>query len=177
MSAAQARRYYVRIAGQERVVELRDEGGATTVFLDGTPWSADLALLSEPSLHSLLLDGHSREMVLNKKGEMVQVSIDGETIEARVLDELARAWAEAGERTTSGASEIVAPMPGVVVALLVAAGEQVEAGRAVIVLEAMKMQNELTADASGIVDRILVKVGDSVSGGAVLVTLQAEPSP
>jgi biotin carboxyl carrier protein len=177
MSAAQARRYYVRIAGKERVVELRDEDGATTVFLDGAPWSADLALLSEPSLHSLLLDGHSREMVLKKKGEMVQVSIDGETIEARVLDELARALAEAGERTTSGASEITAPMPGVVVAVLVAAGEPVQAGRAVIVLEAMKMQNELTADASGIVDRILVNVGDSVAGGAVLVTLQPEPSP
>jgi biotin carboxyl carrier protein len=177
MSAAQARRYYVRIAGKERVVELSEEEGATTVLLDGAPWSADLALLSEPSLHSLLLDGHSREMVLNKKGEMVHVSLDGETIEARVLDELARAFAEAGEQASAGASEIAAPMPGVVVAVLVAAGDHVEAGRAVIVLEAMKMQNELAADASGVVDRILVNVGDSVAGGAVLVTLKPEPSP
>jgi 3-methylcrotonyl-CoA carboxylase alpha subunit len=177
MSSAQVRRYYVRIAGKERVVELRQQDGATTVLLDGAPWSADLTLLSEPSLHSLLLDGHSREMVLSKKGETVHVSIDGETIEARVLDELARALADAGDRAPRGALEVTAPMPGVVAAVLVAPGERVEAGHAVVVLEAMKMQNELASDADGIVDRILVSAGDSVAGGAVLVTLKPEPSP
>lgn len=175
MSSLPSRRYYVRIAGRERVVELRDQDGVTTVLLDGAPWSADLALLSEPSLHSLLLDGHSREMVLSKKGETVRVSLDGETIEARVLDELARALSDAGEQTPSCAADICAPMPGVVAAVLVSPGEVVEAGRAVVVLEAMKMQNELAADASGIVDRILVRAGDSVAGGAVLVTLQPGP--
>jgi 3-methylcrotonyl-CoA carboxylase alpha subunit len=61
--------------------------------------------------------------------------------------------------------------------VLVAPGERVEAGHAVVVLEAMKMQNELASDADGIVDRILVSAGDSVAGGAVLVTLKPEPSP
>ena len=175
MSSLPAFRYYVHIAGKERVVELREQDGAYTVILDGEPWSADLALLSEPSLHSLLLNGHSREMVLSKKGETVQVSLDGETIEARVLDELSRALAEAADHAPQGALEILAPMPGVIAAVLVEPGENVEAGRAVIVLEAMKMQNELTSDAGGIVERILVRAGDSVAGGAVLVQLAPEP--
>jgi biotin carboxyl carrier protein len=176
MNTIPARRYYVRIAGKERVIELREQDGAFTVILDGEHWSADLALLSEPSLHSLLLNGHSREMVLSKKGESVQISLDGETIEARVLDELSRALAEAADDVPEGPSEILAPMPGVIAAVLVEPGENVEAGRAVIVLEAMKMQNELTSDASGIVERILVRAGDSVAGGAVLVQLSAEPA-
>jgi biotin carboxyl carrier protein len=170
-----AHRYSVFIGGQERIVELREHEGSFTVILDGAPLSADLALLSEPSLHSLLLDGHSREMVLSKKGETVRVSLDGETIEARVLDELARAIAEISDRAPSGALEIRAPMPGVVAEILVSAGETVEPGRAVVVLEAMKMQNELSADAPGIVDRIEVSAGDSVSGGTLLVTLKPVP--
>jgi len=175
MSSPSTHRYSVFIDGKERIVELRDQEGALTVILDGAPLAADLALLSEPSLHSLLLDGHSREMVLSKKGETVRVSLDGETIEARVLDELARAIAEISDRGPSGALEIRAPMPGVVAEILVAAGEIVDPGRAIVVLEAMKMQNELSADARGVIDHIAVNAGDSVSGGTLLVTLKPVP--
>ena len=174
MTPQSTRRYSVFIDGRERVVELRDLEGALTVVLDGAPLAADLTLLSEPSLHSLLLDGHSREMVLSRKGETVRVSIDGETIEARVLDELARAFVDAGDRVSSDALEIRAPMPGVVAQVLVAPGDIVDAGRAVIVLEAMKMQNELTADRRAVVESIAVKPGDSVIGGALLVTFKLE---
>lgn len=176
MTSRPAIRYFVTLKGRERIVEIAEDGDRLLVRLDGREVDADLTLLAEPSLHSLLLDGQSREMTLVSKGDSVLVSIDGETIEARVLDEVARALAEFAGSSPTGALEIEAPMPGVVVSIGVAPGDTVEAGQAVVVLEAMKMQNELVAEVAGIVEKILVKVGDSVAGGATLVKLKPKES-
>lgn len=165
-------RYYVRTKSGERVVQLREQGGTFEIELDGAVLSADLTLLAEPSLHSLLVEGRSREMVLARKGDSVLVSLDGQAIEVRVLDELGRALDELAGQRGSGALEIVAPMPGVIVSVAVKPGDEIAAGQAVVVLEAMKMQNELAAEAPGIVERVLAEPGTSVQGGAVLVVLR-----
>jgi biotin carboxyl carrier protein len=165
-------RYFVSIQGSEHVVDITETDGQLEVVLDDRPVRADLTVLAGTSLHSLLLDGHSREMVLVREGDKTFVSLDGERIEVRVQDEVTRALSAFAGPATSGPAEIVAPMPGVVVAIPVKPGDEVTAGQAVIVVEAMKMQNELTADADGIVDRIEVAVGNTVDGGAVLVVLK-----
>lgn len=173
--SAQTFRYYVTLKGEERVVDLREgTGGAVHVELDGTPVVADLTRL-ESSLYSLLLDGHSREMVLERDGEKVAVYLDGERIDTVVRDELSRALSAVTGPVAAGASEVLAPMPGVVVAIPVKPGDVVEAGQPVIVVEAMKMQNELGAEAAGVVVSIEVQVGSTVSGGDVLVRLEAQP--
>jgi biotin carboxyl carrier protein len=170
-------RYYVRTKSGERTVDVREGPEGAEIVVDGARVSADLALLAEPSLHSLLIDGRSREMVISRKGDVVHVSLDGETIEARILDEVGRALDELAGRPGTGALEVAAPMPGVVVAVHVAPGDEVEPGQSVLVLEAMKMQNDLSAESAGVVERVLAKAGDSVQGGAVLVVLRAkEPS-
>jgi biotin carboxyl carrier protein len=102
--------------------------------------------------------------------------LDGEAIPVRVMDELSRALVDFEGKKQNGALEVRAPMSGVVAGVLVAPGETVEPGQAVVVLEAMKMQNELSADSRGIVERIDVSPGDSVSGGALLMTLKPDQS-
>jgi pyruvate carboxylase subunit B len=167
-------RYYVRTKSGEHVVQLRETGATVEIELDGVPVAADLELLAEPSLHSLLVDGQSREMVLVRKGDTVVVSLDGIVIEARVLDEVGRALDELAGHSGTGPLEITAPMPGVIVRVPIAPGDEVQVGQPVIVLEAMKMQNELAAESSGVVERVLVKPGESVQGGTVLVVLRAK---
>ncbi len=171
--SAQTFRYYVTLKGEERIVDLHENvDGSLSVELDGTPVVADLTRL-ESSLFSLLLDGHSREMVLERDGEKVAAYLDGERMDLVVRDELSRALAESAGAGGSGASDVLAPMPGVVVAIPVKPGDSVEEGQAVIVVEAMKMQNELGAENAGVVASIEVEVGATVAGGDVLVRLEA----
>lgn len=165
-------RYFVTVNGNERVVDLTENGNGTLhVELDGTPVTADLTQLGS-SLHSLLLDGHSREMVLERDAERVIVYLDGERIETTVHDEVSRALSAVTDHAATGASDVFAPMPGVVVGIPIAVGSTVTVGQPVIVVEAMKMQNELAAETDGVVTSIEVAVGDNVSGGDLLVKLE-----
>jgi len=177
MTAARpAHRYFVRLHGDERVVDITEhDDGTIQVELDGERVDADLTRL-QSSLHSLLVDGHSREMVLERDGDRVAVLLDGERIETTVYDEVTRALSDLGGAVTSGPANVCAPMPGLVVSIPVQVGDTVTTGQAVVVVEAMKMQNELAAESDGVVAGIEVAVGDTVSGGAVLVRLEAPES-
>jgi len=169
-------RYYVTLRDQERTVDVTEhEDGRVDVELDGRAVEADLTPLTA-SLYSLVLDGHSREMVLERDGSRVFVYLDGERIETTVYDEVSRALVQAAGGAGSGAAEVCAPMPGVVVGIPVAVGDEIRSGQAVVVVEAMKMQNELAAEIDGVVTEIAVAVGDTVGGGDVLVRLEAKPS-
>jgi len=167
-------RYYVTVHGNEHTVDITESptGGPTRVELDGQVVEADLVPLSGAALHSLVLDGHSREMILGRDGPKVTVWLDGEKMEALVYDEVSKALSSIAGAAAAGPSVIEAPMPGVVVDIPVKVGDAIEVGQAVIVVEAMKMQNELTAEAAGIVDSIEVQVGQTVAGGDPLVKLK-----
>lgn len=169
--------YYVTVKGHEHVVEIAEGPDGIDVTVDGTPVAADLTPLHAGGLHSLLVDGQSRELILEREGERVFVSLDGERIDVRVQDEVSRALSAIGGARRSGNEEVLAPMPGVVVDVRVRPGDVVRTGQAVVVVEAMKMQNELTAEADGTVERVTVKAGDSVDGGAVLVVLKPAEAP
>jgi len=167
-------RYYVTVHGNEHTVDITESptGGPTQVELDGEPVEADLVPLSGAALHSLLLDGHSREMILGRDGSKVTVWLDGEKMDALVHDEVSKALSSMGGAAVAGPSMVEAPMPGVVVGIPVDVGDTIEVGQAVIIVEAMKMQNELTAESAGIVDSIEVQVGQTVAGGDPLVKLK-----
>jgi biotin carboxyl carrier protein len=171
-------RYYVTVRGEERVVELVEEAdGKASITLDGRAVDADLVELHGSALHSLLVDGQSREMVIDREGDRVWVWLDGERIETVVRDEVSRALASVLKPAAAGPSVVEAPMPGVVVSVAVKVGDDVAAGQPVVVVEAMKMQNELSAEAAGIVESIEVKPGQTVDRGAALVRLRAKGSP
>lgn len=171
-----ALRYYVTVRGNERTVDLTEhDDGTIDVALDGQSVDADLTPLTS-SLYSLLMDGHSREMVLERDGARVAVYLDGEKIDVTVLDEVSRALSQVAGDAAGGSADILAPMPGVVVNIPVSVGDTVAKGQSVIVVEAMKMQNELAAESDGVIASIEVAVGDTVGGGDVLVRLEAKES-
>lgn len=125
------------------------------------------ALEVEPGVWSVL-DG-TRSYEVRISGD--EVRVNGRLVEIDVRDP--RDWNPNAARTAaSGGAQIKAPMPGKVVRVLVAAGDSVSAGQGVIVVEAMKMQNELKSPRDGRVVSVSARENDTVTAGAVLVTIE-----
>lgn len=120
----------------------------------------------EPGVFSAVSGGVSHEVRVDSG----VVWIDGTLYAYDPIDK--RAWRRTGSAGLNSAhASIVAPMPGKVVRVLAATGDSVEAGQAVVVVEAMKMQNELRAPRAGVLSAVNAKPGDSVNAGAVLAVL------
>jgi biotin carboxyl carrier protein len=165
---------WLEIGGQRRRVELPSNIGAglMSCSVDGRAISVDVQLL-EPGVMSLLIadpEAHGRQYrcVLDGDGVVIGGRRYGFVVEdPRSLQ--GRRGAGAG---TEGPRPVKAPMPGRVVRLLVEVGEDVEEGQGVVVIEAMKMQNELKSPKAGRVIRVGAVVGDTVGSGDVLVVVE-----
>jgi len=164
-------KYKVRIQDREHWVEVEPEGAGWRVLVDGNPAYLDAVELS-PGAYSILTDGRSREVAVDQDGDTTRVRLGGATYEMTVLDEV-RARTQRPERKAlhTGPATLKAPMPGLVVDLRVKEGDVVAEGAALIIMEAMKMQNELASPGSGRVDKVHVTKGQSVESGQVLLTL------
>ena len=162
-------RYQAKLEGEVHEVTVADDGEVT---VDGRTYAASLATTSPPVGYSLLIDGASVSLLARPgaRGEW-EVGIDGRTHTIEVLDERqAKIREHSGVAGgVSGISALKAPMPGLVVQVSVEEGELVEAGATVIIVEAMKMENELRAPAAARVARVLVGRGDAVHKAQVLV--------
>ena len=164
-------RYFVNVGG--RTIEVTVDGERITV--DGEPVRAELA--GSGTLRHLLLDGGSHPLLIapgEGRGAWT-IELDGRRFAAEVLDERTRAVRAMTAATMAGrpTQAVRAPMPGLIVRLEVAEGQSVSAGQGLVIMEAMKMENELRADSGGIVSRIRVAVGQVVEKGTVLVEFQA----
>ena len=164
-------KYTVEVAGHTVIVEVDGE----SVRVDGRPVDARLEGLSGSAIRRLVDAASSREFVavpLEERGQW-RVTTDGQRLDSAVLDDRALAVRAAARKSgaTKGAGVLKAPMPGLVVRVLVAEGEQVPAGKGLVVVEAMKMENELKAAGAGTVKKIHVSPGDRVEKGAALIEL------
>lgn len=121
--------------------------------------------------YSILLGGLAFEVQVVPEAHGLSVLCRGQQFHASVRD--TRAWrrGDGGGPEAQGRQQVVAPMPGKVVRVLVAAGEVVEARQGLVVVEAMKMQNEIRAPKSGLVDRVFVREGQAVTSGEPLVSI------
>lgn len=153
-------------------IELAFENGLLTAA--GVPLDASLVHVGG-STYSLLLDGKSYELTIQRNGGSVQVTESGIRREVKILDRAAILVAalEGSAGSRRHALEVRAPMPGLVLAVEVEEGASINAGQGVIVLEAMKMENEIFAAGAGVVDTIHVSRGDAVTKGQILITLSA----
>jgi len=171
-------KYFVRIA--ERTYEVAVDGGRVTV--DGEALEAHFAAVPGTPLYHLLLGADSwtiaTQEVAGDAGARWALGIVGERVEVDVIDERTRQiQALTGQRPNRATGGVVkAPMPGMVVRVEVEPGQRVEAGAGLVVVEAMKMENELRAPRAGKVQTVHVAVGQAVEKGASLVTL-ASPEP
>jgi len=166
----------VSLLGETHVVEVGPDG---RVVVDGRAREASLAAASPPGGHSLLLDGRSFALFARRAGGSVwELELDGRTFSAEVLDARAATVRELSA-AVGGRGEVVslrAPMPGLVVRVAVGEGDAVQEGDTVLIVEAMKMENELRATGEARVARVLAAPGDAVEKGQVLVEF-AEPEP
>jgi biotin carboxyl carrier protein len=166
-------KYWVTVEGREREVEvqLSPDGRISGVTLDGAP--VDVDAVAVPGGVSLRLGARVFDVAIGGKPDALTVAAGAQRAVVAVQSERARAVAAKRGNGLAGAGsrEVRSPMPGRVVKVLVAVGDVVEAQQPVVVVEAMKMENELRALAAGTVESVHVKPGDAVDGSTLLVRL------
>lgn len=161
-------KFEIHIGDKRRIVELGREGQRWRVHLDGQPVETDVAELA-PNIFSILLSGRSHEVRITQGADgRIKLHVANQEFTAEAFDP--RAWSGRSHRAleAKGRQEIVAPMPGKIVRVLVKAGDKVEAAQGLLVVEAMKMQNEIRSPKSGVVERIMAREGQPVNAGEVL---------
>jgi len=164
-------KYVVDVAG--RTVEIELDGDVVRV--DGVPVHARLAELPGTPIVLLTVESEVHRVAV-ARGDMrgkYSLSLDGRRYDVEALDERTRAIRELSEATAvpAGPAPLIAPMPGLIVRVNVAPGDSVRAGQGLIVMEAMKMENELRASAAGVVKSVRATPGTAVERGTVLVEL------
>jgi len=167
----------VRIGALSRQIEIRRAGWNSFVLATdghGAPEKPDKeidAVEIAPNIYSILMNGRAFEAVVAPTAEGVLVRCGVYEFHAFVSDP--RAWrGSRGELFgAEGKQRVMAPMPGKIVRILVNAGETVEVNQGLLVVEAMKMQNEIRAPKAGKVERIFVREGQAVAAGEDLVTI------
>ena len=165
-------RTYRALVGDQSV-DLVFENG--TLFVDGTPTDYSFEPVRDGYL-SLIIDGRSLPVSVESVSEdVLRVTIAGRRTEVTVKDERALLLEAFGlEDDGAGGGTVRAPMPGLVLDILVEEGDTVEAEQGLIVLEAMKMENELTAPSAGVVQSIHAGTGDAVDKNALLIEIDAD---
>ncbi|HEV7553760.1 MAG TPA: biotin/lipoyl-containing protein [Candidatus Angelobacter sp.] len=163
--------YEVTLGKKIYRVELTRAGERWKCTLDGRELPVDVVYRQNGVL-SLLLDGRSYEVKQETVGAETRVVVGHERFSASVRDPRSfRSRRRAGV-AEEGVMKVKAPMPGKVVRVLVGVGTQVELGQSVIVIEAMKMQNELKAPKKGVVKKISVAEGAAVDAGQALAEVE-----
>jgi biotin carboxyl carrier protein len=158
----------VVINNARRIIEVERDAGRWRISLDGEPAEAD-AMEIAPGVFSIVLGGKSHEVrVTATPTGALTLQTGHREFTAEVSDPRAWRGRRHGALEAEGRQQIVAPMPGKIIRVLVQAGEKVEAGQGLLVVEAMKMQNEIRSPKSGTVERLLVNEGQPVNAGEAL---------
>lgn len=162
--------YFVTISGREYIVRLEKEGA---VLVNGEQAPIDILQLDERSF-SILVNGKSEKVIAEKTNGTYQVQINGRQLEAAIESERMRLLKQFERQSASRVSkaEIRAPMPALVIKLEVNVGDEVKVGQGLIILEAMKMENEIKAHSAGRVKEIHVVKGKPVEKGELIMILE-----
>jgi biotin carboxyl carrier protein len=157
----------IELGGSKRTVDLARVNGPVSFLIDGVPVEADAVEIAT-GLYSILIGGESFEVRVEPMQASLRVYVAGQEYSVTFHDP--RRWRrKRGETPESqGRQQVLAPMPGKIARVLIKAGETIEAGQGLVVVEAMKMQNEVRSPKSGLIERILVSEGQSVNAGEVL---------
>ena len=166
---------HVAAGGRTRAVDVSREGDRFVVSLDGRLHQVDVKIIN--GVWSVLVGAavsrptRSYEIAFSQFAEgALTVHVDGVPVEV-TINRMRRTAATAAHSGNEGPQRVTAPMPGKIVKLLVKPGDKVEPRQGVVVVEAMKMENELRARAAGTVSEVRVTEGASVEAGAILVIL------
>jgi len=162
-------KYFATVDGREFEVEI--EGGQ--VWVDGEAIAVDLSQSGVPELYSILLDGSSYEVLVEEERQEYAVTLRGQQFHVQVEDERTRRLnaGRKGPLIPTGELVVKAPIPGLVVKVLVSEGDDIPEDHPLIILEAMKMENEIRSLRAGVVRTVDVSAGQRVEQGAPLLVL------
>jgi biotin carboxyl carrier protein len=163
-------KYIATIEDEQYEIEIKTDGEIT---INGEPKSVDFKSIAGRPVYSLLLNGKSYEAHVSSSETGLDVLLRGQLYSVAVEDERQRRLRQASEAQVdvTGDLHIKAPMPGLIVSVHVQEGDQVEKGDNLIILESMKMQNEIKAPHAGNVIRVAVRAGDNVDQNQIMVGL------
>lgn len=163
-------RVEIEIGRRNRAVELTRDNGRWRALLDGGVMHVDAVEIA-PGFYSVLIGGGSLEVRIEPSGVALRVFVRGREYAATVRDP--REWRRDLDSAmgAKGRQQIVTPMPGKIVRILVNVGDAVEAGQGLLVVEAMKMQNEIRSSKSGIVERLPIAEGQTVAAGETVAVV------
>jgi biotin carboxyl carrier protein len=156
------------VNGAEKEVECNAEAENCRFRIDNIEGAAAVET-AYPGVYSILIDGVSYDARVERTPQGMVVVVAGERFEISLHDP--RRWLPKTASGAQGIATLTSPMPGKVVRVLVAAGDAVEAGQGILVVEAMKMQNELKAPRSGHVIALTAREGATVVAGEALATI------
>ncbi len=163
-------KYITMVNDRQYTIEIDQEDRIT---VDGDSFEVDFQQLSEGGILSLLLNNQSLEAIVEERDGAWEVLIRGELYSVQVQDErafrLAKARGVVAELT--GDATIKSPMPGLIIAVPVEEGQEVGKGDQIVILESMKMENELRSPRDGVVKRVYVEPGQSVEKNQLLATI------
>jgi biotin carboxyl carrier protein len=162
------------VDGQVSKVELQRDGERIRASVDGREYDLEISE-PEPGVILMRVDGRIYEAFLsqaNRPDEPNEVTVNGTSYEVRVFDPKRLRGSATDHAQDDGLVEIKAAMPGKVVQIVSAVGEKVEKGAGVIVVEAMKMQNQLRSTKDGTIKEVRVSEGSTVNAGDVLVVIE-----
>jgi biotin carboxyl carrier protein len=163
--------YDIIIDGKSHRLALNQAGGGWHCRLDGEEVPVD-AILARPNVISLIIDGVAYEVKRELTPTDTHIWVKSARFAAEVRDPRSLRSRRGKGAGTEGPQKLVAPMPGKIVRVLANPGDAVEAAQGLIVIEAMKMQNELKSPKKGTVSQILVKEGSTVTAGEVLAIVE-----
>ncbi|HWZ84089.1 MAG TPA: biotin/lipoyl-containing protein [Terriglobales bacterium] len=164
-------KYEVIVDGKPHQLEMERADGVWKCRLDGRDLVVD-AVMTRPDVLSLLIEGRSYEVKREESASDPHLWVGDARFAVQLRDPRSLRSRRDGARDRAGPLRLTCPMPGKVVRILVAEKAEVEAGRGIVVVEAMKMQNEIKSPKKGVVQKILVVVGASVNAGDVLAIVE-----
>jgi biotin carboxyl carrier protein len=167
-------KYFAVVNGKEHLVELTEVLGELRVSFDGEPLEVRYEEVDRLGQVALFLGERAYAVSIEDSAERCQVTVAGHLYHVTLEDERERAAHDAERTRAKGGGELKSVMPGVVIKLLVKPGDLVERDQPLLILEAMKMQNEIVAPAAGRVGAVHVQEGQAVASGARLASLSDE---
>jgi len=165
--------FIAKLGDQSYTVEIEENGRSVyRVSVDGNEFLVDGKKTGRTNF-SLIVDNRSFEIEVDNTDDEYRVLVDGRNYRIHLVDERrVRVGAAQSGLQLQGRQMVSVPMPGKIIAVLVAIGDAVEMGQGLVIVEAMKMENEVRSPISGEVKEIKVKPGDTVEGGALLVIVE-----
>ncbi len=158
------------VDGRAARVEVRSAGGLYTVLVDGRPLRVGVHPTAR-HFTTLIVDGKSYDAGVLRQGAAHAVAVGGQTFEV-ALTAAARGAAASHRKSASGPAKVSAPMPGKIVRVSATPGQEVKAGECLVVMEAMKMENEIRSPRAGRIRDVVVKEGQAVESGALLLLVE-----